>query len=166
MDIDSYMKDFNVQGFNIEAGLEDYAIKLKLISDLCIKTLSKMVVQTTSDINDSYLSIVHDQDIIHPFEQTSQPSLLEVSNKLTEKEVDDLLEEMENWSFNIEDQDIEDEYTNIKTRLLNLTYNESYISSFTFEKTENIYNMARDKLLAYLRYGDELDNNDSDFLFH
>ena len=171
MDFDSYMEAFNNHGFNIEAGLEEYASKLNIIGKLCENTLDKMVVQTTPDTNDNYLSIVHEQDIIHPFEQTLQPQILDNANKLTEEELDHLLEEMETWSINMEDQDIEEEYASLKSRLMNLTYNEKYISYFTGEKTENIYNMARDKLLTYLSYGDEIDNKDdeydnNDHIFH
>lgn len=48
------------------------------------------------------------------------------------------------------------EYNMLKTKLMNLRYNETYISPFTGKKTKDIYDMAIDKLSAYINYGNDI----------
>lgn len=114
----------------------------------------RMVQGHIPTTNDSYLSIVQDQDTIIPFESTTEPRI-----QLTDQEVYDLLEEMETWSINMEgwdDENHDDHYWDLWQKLKTLTYDENYISNFTWEKTEDIHQMAREKLLSYWKFGEEI----------
>lgn len=114
---------------------------------------SKMIYEEMPEKNENYLTIVQDKDVIIPFDTTTEPSK-EKKMKLTEKEVCDLLEEMETWSINMEGYDERKIY--LYNSLLNLTYDENYESSLSWEKTQDIYQMAREKLLCYWRFGEEI----------
>ncbi len=44
----------------------------------------------------------------------------------------------------------------IKEKLMNLTYDNKYMSCFTGKPSLNLYSMAIDKLSSFLKYGDEI----------
>ena len=102
-------------------------------------------------------TIIENPNIIDPDDDdTTKPT------QLTEQEVYDLLEEMETWSISMEamkdwpDEIKDDYYWDLWHKLKTLTYDENYISNFTWEKTEDIKHMARDKLLSYWKFGEEI----------
>lgn len=136
---------------------QEYVHSLDIIGSVLAKTIAENPMDFGPEDDDSYLSIVQDQDTIIPFESTTEPK--EKPTQLTDQEVYDILEEMETWSINMEDWPDEikdDQYWDLWHKLKNLTYDENYESNFTWEKTENIYQMARDKLLSYWRFGQEI----------
>ena len=72
---------------------------------------------------------------------------LDTDKKLTEEEAENII-----TSYKI---DIK-EKNEIKQKLMNLTYDNKYISCFTGKKSINLYSMATDKLSCFLKFGDEI----------
>ena len=72
---------------------------------------------------------------------------LDENKHLTETEVLSIMD-----PYNIDDKEV----VEIKRKLMNLTYDNKYISCFTGKKSINLYYMAHDKLACYFKYGDEI----------
>ena len=69
------------------------------------------------------------------------------ANHLSEQEVLDII-----TLYKIDEKEKDE----IKQKLMNLTYDNKYISCYTGKKSLNLYNMADDKLACYFKYGDEI----------
>ena len=72
---------------------------------------------------------------------------LDTDKKLTEEEAENII-----TSYKI---DIK-EKNEIKQKLMNLTYENKYISCFTGKKSSNLYHMADDKLACFFKFGDQI----------
>lgn len=69
--------------------------------------------------------------------------------RLTEEEADKILHDQR-----VDEED--EEYDELKEKLMNLTYDKKYMSDFTGKPTRNLYNMAQDKLSSYYKYGSDI----------
>jgi hypothetical protein len=72
---------------------------------------------------------------------------LNIDKKLTEEEVLHII-----TIYKLDGK----ERNEIKEKLMNLTYDNKYVSRFTGKPSLNLYSMANDKLSSFLKYGDEI----------
>ena len=116
--------------------------KLELKLRTCLADLEKFKHHKNAREQRKYFKLI-DRRI----DLENQIENLDVDNKLTEEKV---MEIITLYKIDGEEKD------EIKQKLMNLTYDNKYISCFTGKKTLNLHSMAMDKLSCFLKYGDEI----------
>jgi hypothetical protein len=113
-------------------------IKLKT----CLSDLKKLKNYTNLIEQKKYYKLIDKcRDLDNEIEN------LDKNKHLSEKEALDIIE-----PYNIDGKEKEE----IKQKLMKLTYDKKYISSFTGKKSANLYSMASDKLACFFKYGDKI----------
>jgi predicted component of type VI protein secretion system len=116
--------------------------KLELKLKLCLDDLEKFKKYKNAREQKKYFKLIDTRnDLENKIEN------LDTDKKLTEEEVENII-----TPYKLDKKDKDE----IKEKLMNLTYDNKYISCFTGKKTVNLYSMANDKLSCFLKYGNEI----------